>query len=312
MERKIILNNEETNYIITDEGKVYNNCTKKQLMGTISAHGYRVITFSIKGKKINRYLHRLMAKYFLDYNEDGNLVINHKDGNKLNNSLSNLEIVSSSENLIHAYNNNLKLRNSQATIKFIDDLPGEEWKGIVGYEDYEVSTYGRVKSYKYNNPILLRQDTRCGYKSVVLSKNGKTKHFTIHELVYFTFSGLQKEPNKIIDHIDGNKENNSFSNLRYISQSENANASLYIQNNKDNRCKSVLAYKENYSKVFPSIAMASKELQIDNSSISKVCRGIGKTVHGFHFQFVEESSTVIERQCTSVREAERSLTEDMT
>ena len=36
------------------------------------------------------------------------------------------------------------------------------------------------------------------------------------------------------------------------------------------------------------------------------------TVRGFHFQFVEESSTVIERQCTSVREAERSLAEDMT
>ena len=135
MEKKIVLNNEETNYIINDEGKVYNNCTKKQLMGTVSAHGYRVITFSIKGKKINRYLHRLMSKYFLDYDENSNLVINHKDGNKLNNSLSNLEIISSSENLIHAYNKNLKQKKSQSSSKLIDDLPGEEWRKITNYED---------------------------------------------------------------------------------------------------------------------------------------------------------------------------------
>lgn len=284
--KTIIINNKETNYMITEDGKVFNKNTKKQLFGSISKHGYRVFTFTIEGKKVRKYLHRLLAIAFLNFDENSNLIVNHIDGNKLNNNLNNLEIITSSQNLIHAYNNDLKKSNLNKTcILYENNYENETWKRIPEYEDYEISNYGRVKSYKYKKPIILRQDIRCGYYSVVLSKNGKTKHFTVHELVYFTFNNENKIKGKIVDHIDGNKFNNKLDNLRYISQSENCLASFY--NQKKSCCKKVVAIKDGEEKIFDSIAMASRELNVDASAISKVYKGKYKTTKGYIFKYVD-------------------------
>ena len=57
------------------------------------------------GVSINRkpeYVHRIMAKTFLSDTNEG-LQVNHKDGNKLNNHIENLEWVTRSENIKHSY-----------------------------------------------------------------------------------------------------------------------------------------------------------------------------------------------------------------
>ena len=286
MKDYIYLDNEKTNYYITKTGEVYNEDTSKELKGTISKHGYRVISFKWNGKTINKYLHRLLAITYLNFDENSNLVINHKDGNKLNNNLDNLEIISSSENLQHAYVNNLRKPNNKKCILYQTDLESEVWHPIKDYEDYEISNYGRVKSLKYKKPILLRQDIRCGYKSVVLSKNGKTQHFTVHDLVYFNFHSVSKDSNKVIDHIDGNKLNNKLENLRYVSQSENIIAAAYQQKTK--ACKAVDVFKnDNFVYHYNSIAEASRSLNVDASSISKVCKGKQKTACGYVFRYSE-------------------------
>ena len=286
MKDYIYLNDEKTHYYITKEGQVYNEITNKELKGTISKHGYRVISFKWNGKTINRYLHRLLATTYLDFDENSNLIINHIDGNKLNNNLTNLEVISSSENLQHAYTTHLKKPNNKKCIIYQEDLKGEIWHPIKDFEDYEVSNYGRVKSFKYNKPIILRQDTRCGYKSVVLSKQGKPQHFTVHDLVYFNFHSVSKVDNKVIDHIDGDKFNNKLENLRYISQSENIIAAAYQQKTKS--CKSVDVFKNNeFVCHYNSIAEAARILQVDGSAISKVCRGKQKTTGGYVFRYSE-------------------------
>ena len=167
-------------------------------------------------------------------------------------------------------------------------MDDEEWRHVIGYEGhYEVSSLGRVKSLKYKRPIILRQDVRCGYKSVVLSLNGKTKHFQVHNLVYFSFFKQNKRAGFVIDHIDGNKFNNSITNLRYISISDNLNAGLYEQKTHSN-CKKVDAFLDG-EKVgsYNSIGIASRILGVDSSSISKVCHGKAKTVHGYSFRYSE-------------------------
>lgn len=288
MTKTIYLNNEETNYTIDEFGTIINTTSGKNLKGTITEHGYKKIMFSHKGKKIGKYLHRLMAIYFLNFDETSSQIINHKDGNKLNNCLENLEVLSASENLQHAYQNNLRYTNKDKKCDLYQgDEEGEEWVVIPNYPDYEISNKGRVKSFKYRHPIILKQDIRCGYRSVVLSNNGKTKHFQVHELVYFSFTKDTKVLEKVLDHIDGNKLNNKLDNLRYISQQENLNAALYEQK-LTNKCKPVSAYKNGqFIKNFPSIAAASIELGVDNSAISKICKGIGKTVHGYSFEYLE-------------------------
>jgi hypothetical protein len=64
--------------------------------------GYPIISLWKEGKGRNEYIHRLVALAFIE-NPLNHPQVNHKDGNKTNNLLSNLEWVSVSENAIHAY-----------------------------------------------------------------------------------------------------------------------------------------------------------------------------------------------------------------
>lgn len=72
----------------------------------IAKNGYYRVTLAKNGKKIQRYLHRLLAEHFIP-NPKNLPQVNHKDGNKLNYDLNNLEWVTVQENVIHAYKNKL-------------------------------------------------------------------------------------------------------------------------------------------------------------------------------------------------------------
>jgi hypothetical protein len=90
---------------------------------------------------------------------------------------------------------------------------------IPGYEEYKVSSYGRVFSIKRNKEMKQRTNHK-GYKDIELCKNGKQKKFMVHRLVALTF--LEDDiTNKQIDHIDGDKNNNFFKNLRICSNQQN-------------------------------------------------------------------------------------------
>ena len=78
----------------------------KILSGGINNHGYRQHTLYMNGKQQQFYAHRLVAIAFLE-NPENKYSVNHKDGNKLNNAVSNLEWATISENTQHAYNNGL-------------------------------------------------------------------------------------------------------------------------------------------------------------------------------------------------------------
>jgi hypothetical protein len=71
--------------------------------------GYYQVQFYNKGKRVHKSVHRLVAFCFL-INNNNLSDINHKDGNKTNNNVNNLEWMTHSDNMIHAHNNGL-LRN---------------------------------------------------------------------------------------------------------------------------------------------------------------------------------------------------------
>lgn len=87
--------------------------------------------------------------------------------------------------------------------------------------DYEITRDGRVISHKRITPKEIKPFLdRDGYKRVTLQIDGKPKHFTIHRLVASTY--LINECDKPeINHIDGNKLNNSLENLEWVTRSEN-------------------------------------------------------------------------------------------
>jgi hypothetical protein len=100
----------------------------------------------------------------------------------------------------------------------------EEWKKINGYEDYEISNLGRVISYKRypeGKLLNLRIDI-FGYRSAFLFKNGKSKTFKVHILVWEHFGVGDRDGYKIVvDHKDNDKLNNRIDNLQLLTNREN-------------------------------------------------------------------------------------------
>ena len=90
-------------YSVSTLGRIYSNRYHRYLSPWISRYGY--LEISIKGK--HYHIHQLIANALLDYTLGTGYEINHIDGNKLNNSLDNLEIVSHSENMRHAWRTGL-------------------------------------------------------------------------------------------------------------------------------------------------------------------------------------------------------------
>lgn len=91
------------NYEISDEGIVRRISNKNVLKGCISS-GYRSVKLTFENSRQQRfYIHSLVAMFFIPNNDKHKTFVNHKDGNKLNNNVSNLEWVSPRENNLHYY-----------------------------------------------------------------------------------------------------------------------------------------------------------------------------------------------------------------
>lgn len=96
-------------YTINSDGEVFSDKTGKMKTRNKGDTDYQIINFmKIDGKKKTYRLHRLVLMAFDPRDDMDSLEVNHKDGNKKNNKLENLEWCTSSENQIHAYKTGLQ------------------------------------------------------------------------------------------------------------------------------------------------------------------------------------------------------------
>ncbi len=126
------------NYEISKCGKVRNKNTGKILKQSLVG-GYLSIGLRINNKTVTSFIHRLVATSFVVCTDE-TYIVNHKDGNKINNCVDNLEWVSLSENGKHAYRLNLhkpiKIPISQYTLdsvfvrEFSSSVEAEKETGI--------------------------------------------------------------------------------------------------------------------------------------------------------------------------------------
>lgn len=104
------------NYEISDTGEIRNAKTGQILKGNQKRNGYLEYCLYINGEKKYYLGHILVAKLYLE-NPLNREQVNHKDGNKTNNVVDNLEWVTSSENNLHAWTHNLNTPHVLRAVK---------------------------------------------------------------------------------------------------------------------------------------------------------------------------------------------------
>jgi ribosomal protein L19E len=125
--------------------------------------GYNIVTLCKNKNKKTKTVHRLVALTFLENNKKQ---VNHKDGNKNNNHLENLELVSAKENINHAIKNGLLKHNTKQiaelkrkivlqidvnTNKIINKyISAHEAAKITGFNRGNISTCCRLNKIMYN------------------------------------------------------------------------------------------------------------------------------------------------------------------
>jgi HNH endonuclease/NUMOD1 domain/NUMOD4 motif len=168
-------------YTISLDGKVFNS--KKELkLGTYN--GYFGLTLVQGGKKRTLYVHRLMAQTFLE-NPNNHRYVNHKDGNKKNNNLRNLEWCTQSENSQHAYDTGLSVSRGIPILQYT--LDGEfirEYKSVVEASKILKIPTSLIQSQVNNN----HKPRKCKF---IFTRKSTIPKINIHEESFVDIKGFE-------------------------------------------------------------------------------------------------------------------------
>lgn len=162
VERWIYIDGEKSIYKIRDNGDVvsteYQGHKRKKdhiMVGGIDKNGYRLVTLTHNHTKKTYKVHRLVAEYFIP-NPFWKPEVNHKDGDTINNDVSNLEWVYGWENIHHAMD--IGLRYATNSVEYIhlvcqllesNDYSIREISEISGVSDSMISKIRNHVCYKW-------------------------------------------------------------------------------------------------------------------------------------------------------------------
>lgn len=158
------------------------------------------------------------------------------------------------------------------------------WAKIKGYEDkYMVSDFGSVKNIN-TGKLMSVQVSKLGYSHINLWDGAKYNKAYIHRLValHFIPNTLNKPE---VNHLDFNPRNNAYSNLEWVTESENRLHSSNIKNvwgfAKEKVPVLCINKRGNIVNTYKSISDAERDTKIPQQNISKVISGERKTAGGF-------------------------------
>ena len=160
---------------------------------------------------------------------------------------------------------------------------GEEWRLIEGETDFYVSNFGRVRK---NNRLINQSINQDGYYSCWIGSGDSRKRKLVHRLVAQAFIP-NPENKEAVDHIDGNKLNNRFSddpdinNLRWVTNQENTQAAY--EKGLIQRTEVVAIDPYDYVFLYRTQAEAAKGAGTDAKTVNQVIKGLIKSAKGWRF-----------------------------
>lgn len=153
------------------------------------------------------------------------------------------------------------------------------WKPIKDYPHLLISRTGRVWSTTYDKELHPHLTNR-GYLRVNLSKDKTVKRVSVHRLVAEAFI---PNPGNLpaVDHIDGNKLNNSVENLQWITQSDNTRKSC---KGKEKLATPIPVICLETGKIYKSMKEAAAAHRIPSAIMSALVKGEYDHYHNLHFK----------------------------
>lgn len=177
-------------------------------------------------------------------------------------------------------------------------LPGERWATVENFEDYSVSTEGRVVSFKRKEPKLLKIGhylSRNGAASINLYSNNVEEVVLVARLVLNTFGDTESTESLLVGYRDGDSDNVRFDNLFWTSRKESENCKagvgkLQARSRKRIRCV-------NTGEEYNSLTEAARNTGVGMKSISAQLRDRNQTAGGLRFEYIDDAeSAKVERK----------------
>lgn len=146
-------------YQVDTNGVVYSK-KNKPLKYSINHNGYCIVNLMVNGKRIGMAIHSIVAKQFIPNSDSSNTQVNHKDGNKQNNNVENLEWCSPKQNVKHAINvlgkTNFGSNNNRAKKVVAYNKDGECVYEFCSVADAARYLNNNNENYRYKQSLISR------------------------------------------------------------------------------------------------------------------------------------------------------------
>lgn len=157
-------------YYISNYGRVYSRFTNSLIKPIIIGSGYFEVRLRGKDNSVIPMLsHRLVMITYKSIQNPDEFQVNHIDGNKINNYIDNLEWVTRSENILHAYQSGLKKNGEAVNFAKINEITVHEICRLLSLKKYSVKEISEMVNLQEHKSLISEIKGRRNWKHI--SKN---------------------------------------------------------------------------------------------------------------------------------------------